>query len=45
MHEFLYAGVEPNKKLFKRFGFWDLEVQCRGWGKVDMEVRMEDGQK
>ena len=30
MHELFYAGVEPNKKLFKRFGCWDKGVQYGG---------------
>jgi hypothetical protein len=30
---------------FKRFGCRDVGVQCGGWGKVVMEIRMEDRQK
>ena len=45
MHEAFHAGVEPNKKLFKRFGCWYVGVQYRGWGKVVMAIRMEDSQK
>jgi hypothetical protein len=40
-----YAGIELNKKLFKRFGCWDVGVQYGGWGKLVMEIRMEDSQK
>ena len=45
MHELFYAGVEPNEMLFKRFGCWDVGAQCGGWGKVVMEIRMEDRKK
>ena len=45
LHELFYAGVEPNKMLFKRFGCNDVGLQCGGWGKVVMEIRMEDRQK
>jgi len=45
MHELFYAGVEPNEMLFKRFGCSDVGVQCGGWGRVVMEIRMEDRQK
>ncbi len=45
MHELFYAGVEPNKMLFKRFGCSDVGVQCGGWGRVVMEIRMEDRKK
>ena len=45
MHELFYAGVEPNKMLFKRFGCSDVGIQCGGWGKVVMEIRMEDRKK
>jgi hypothetical protein len=45
MNELFHAGVEPNKMLFKKFGCWDIGVQCGDWGKVVMEIRMEDRQK
>lgn len=45
MHELFYAGVEPNTMLFKRFGCKDVGVQCGGWGKIVMEIRMEERQK
>lgn len=45
MHELFYAGVEPNKMVFKRFGCSDVGIQCGGWGRIVMEIRMEDRQK
>jgi len=42
IHELFYAGADPNKMHFKRFGCTDVGIQCGGWGKVVMEIRMED---
>ncbi len=42
MHELFYAGVEPNTMLFKRFSCSDVGIQCGGWGRIVMEIRMED---
>ncbi len=42
MHELFYAGVDPNKMLFKRIGCHDVGIQCGGWGKVVFEIRMEE---
>ena len=40
--ELLYAGVDPNKMRFKRFGCPDVGVKCGGWGHIVMEIRVED---
>jgi uncharacterized repeat protein (TIGR04076 family) len=40
--ELIYAGVDPNKMRFNRFGCSDVGVRCGGWGHVVMEVRVED---
>ncbi len=40
--ELFYAGVDPNKMRFKRFGCPDVGIQCGGWGHIVMEIRMED---
>jgi len=45
MHELFYAGIDPNEMLFKRVGCQDIGIQCGGWGKVVMEVRMENREK
>jgi uncharacterized repeat protein (TIGR04076 family) len=45
MQELFYAGVDPNEMKFKRIGCVDVGIQCGGWGKVIMEVRMEDREK
>ena len=40
--ELIYAGADPNKMRFNRFGFSDVGVMCGGWGHIVMEVRVED---
>lgn len=42
--ELLYAGVDPNVMRFKRAGCIDVGLQCGGWGKVVMEIRVEERQ-
>lgn len=44
-NELLYAGVNPNEMRFKRTGCFDVGVKCGGWGRVVMEIRVEDRQK
>lgn len=40
--ELIYAGVDPNKMRFNRFGCVDVGVRCGGWGHIVMEVKVED---
>jgi uncharacterized repeat protein (TIGR04076 family) len=40
--ELMYAGVDPNTMRFKRFGCVDVGVRCGGWGRIVMELRVED---
>jgi uncharacterized repeat protein (TIGR04076 family) len=42
MNELVYAGVDPNEMRFKRTGCFDVGLECGGWGRVVMEVTMED---
>lgn len=42
MGELLMAGVDPNEMRFKRTGCFDVGVRCGGWGRVVMEVRVEE---
>ena len=44
-HELFYAGVDPNEIRFKRAGCVDIGIQCGGWGRVIMEIKVEDRQK
>jgi len=41
-NELFYAGVDPNEMRFKRAGCFDVGVQCGGWGRIVMEIRVED---
>jgi len=43
--EFLYAGIDPNEIRFKRAGCFDVGIECEGWGRVVMEIRVEDREK
>jgi len=40
--ELFYAGVDPNDMRFKRTGCVDVGVNCGGWGRIVMEVRVEE---
>jgi uncharacterized repeat protein (TIGR04076 family) len=41
-NELFYAGADPNEMRFNRVGCFDVGVRCGGWGRIVMEVRMED---
>ena len=43
--ELLMAGVDPNELRFKRTGCFDVGVKCGGWGRIVMELKVEDRQK
>lgn len=40
--EMMYAEVDPNRMLFKRCGCDDVGLECGGWGKVILEMRVQD---
>jgi uncharacterized repeat protein (TIGR04076 family) len=44
-HELFYAGVDPNEMRFKRVGCIDIGIQCGGWGRVIMDIKVEDRKK
>ncbi|MHA2052170.1 MAG: hypothetical protein ACW99F_01110 [Candidatus Hodarchaeales archaeon] len=44
-NELFYVDVDPNEMLFKRFGCFDVGVQCGGWGRVIMEISVEERKK
>ncbi len=44
-NELLYAGADPNEMRFKRTGCFDVGVKCGGWGRIVMEIKVEDRQK
>lgn len=41
-NEMIYAGVDPNEIRFKRVGCFDVGLQCGGWGRIVLELRLED---
>jgi uncharacterized repeat protein (TIGR04076 family) len=43
--EFLYADMDPNTLKFSRAGCIDVGVKCGGWGRIVMELRVEDRKK
>lgn len=42
VNELLLAGVDPNEMRFKRAACFDVGLECGGWGRVVMEIRVED---
>ena len=45
VNELFYAGVDPNGLRFNRTGCSDVGVECGGWGRLVMEIRVEDRKK
>ncbi len=43
--ELFYAGVDPNGMRFRRAACIDVGVQCGGWGRVVLELSVEDRRK
>ena len=41
-NELFYAGIDPNEMRLNRVGCLDVGVGCGGWGRIAIEVRMED---
>ena len=41
-NEMMYAGVDPNQIRFKRAGCFDVGLHCGGWGRIVLELRVED---
>jgi uncharacterized repeat protein (TIGR04076 family) len=44
-NELFYSGVDPNEMRFKRTGCFDVGVRCGGWGRIIMQLRVEDRKK
>ena len=43
--ELFYAGVDPNEMRFRRAACIDVGIQCGGWGRVALELSVEDRKK
>ena len=41
-HELIYAGIDPNDMRFKRLGCNDVGLKCGGWGRIVMELKIEE---
>ncbi len=41
-NEMLYAGVDPHQIRFKRAGCFDVGLECGGWGRIVLELRVAD---
>ena len=41
-NEMLYAGLDPNEIRFKRAGCFDVGLECGGWGRIVLELHVED---
>lgn len=41
-NELFYAGADPNGMRFRRAACLDVGVQCGGWGRVVLELSVED---
>ena len=44
-NELLYAGVDPNEMRFRRAACFDVGVQCGGWGRIVLELSVQDRKK
>ena len=41
-NELFYAGVDPNGMKFRRAACMDVGVQCGGWGRIVLELGVQD---
>lgn len=41
-NELFYAGVDPNDMKFRRAACIDVGVQCGGWGRIVLELTIQD---
>ena len=41
-NELFYADVDPNDMRLNRVGCFDVGVRCGGWGRIAMEIKVED---
>ena len=44
-NELLCAGVDPNEMRFKQAACFDVGLECGGWGRIVMEIKVEDRDK
>ena len=39
-NEMLYAGVDPDEIRFKRASCFDVGIECGGWGRIVLELKV-----
>ena len=44
-NELLHADVDPNEMRFKRAACFDVGLECGGWRRIVMEIKVEDRKK
>ena len=40
--ELMYVGANPNEMRFNRVGCTDIGLECGGWGRIVMELKVID---
>ncbi len=43
-NEMLFAGVDPNEIRFKKASCFDVGIECGGWGRIVLELKVEERQ-
>lgn len=43
--EMFFADVDPNEMRFKHAACFDVGLECGGWGRIVMEIKVEDSKK
>jgi uncharacterized repeat protein (TIGR04076 family) len=41
-NEMLYAGIDPEVIRFKRASCFDVGIECGGWGRIVLELKIEE---
>jgi uncharacterized repeat protein (TIGR04076 family) len=44
-NELHLAGIDPNEMRFKRAACFDVGLECGGWGRVVLELRVDNRRK
>jgi hypothetical protein len=40
-----YADADPNEMRFKHAACFDVGLECGGWGRIVLEIKVEDSKK
>lgn len=43
--ELFYADIDPNEMKFRHAACFDVGLECGGWGRIVMEIKVEDSKK